>query len=207
MWNGYSRLKWLLFWYGAWAWQAQVELHFVATVPASFSVQTSPYCKCMIREQSTALRDDKLVLHLYYRKMTYCKSCQKKSLFWSHCRKFGVKFSICEFSFHLVVDAILLSKNWAISVSGRYISFWDITDTAKDQIDEMLVHNPAGLGLSVHLVHFLLSPFSSLIYFYEGVFVFNIAIAHSNKWVISAQSVAKVDTAWTSIRQNWIFFH
>lgn len=57
------------------------------------------------------------------------------------------------------------------------------------------MHNPAGLGLSVHLVHFLLSPFSSLTYFYEGVLVFNIAIAHSNKWVISAQSVAKVDTA------------
>ena len=58
----------------------------------------------------------------------------------------------------------------------------------------MLVHNPAVLGLSVHLVHFLLSSFSSLIYFYERVFVFNIAIAHSNKWVMSAQSMAKEDT-------------
>lgn len=118
----------------------------------------------------------------------------QKSVVWTHCSKFGVKVRPVAFSFHL------LPSCWE-----RIESPLCVADTQRsDQIQEMLAQHPTVLCLHISCSFSYFSiPFPYFVK--ESLFLTLQLHIVINGW--SLHSVAKGDTAWTSITQNWMFSH
>lgn len=170
-WNGYFQLKWLLFWCGASAWQAQVELRFCSS-RASRCRQAPVVVQCVIwdgeqRAQHSGIR----WFSTYIREKWLTSSPAKKSDLNPLQQVWGEILSSWFFiSFgcrcHLGEQELMFYQcSWQIC--GFLRSHW----CCKNTIDEILGQNPPVLCSGVFLVSFLKVLFFFFYFMKEGLFL------------------------------------